>query len=107
MQDSVSVSVPYGSRRIAEPVRTETQPARAAMDRKRNRVGTAGVLGLFAAQVLMATCIAAVALFLPVGVAALTITGVLAAAAAAAGLAGRPQVADLADLAELPDRAHR
>ncbi|MFJ4862244.1 MULTISPECIES: phage holin family protein [unclassified Streptomyces] len=85
------------------------QQARAALDRKHKRFGQgggrfgrAGVLGLFSAQVLMATCIAALALFLPVEVAALTIPGVLAAAAAAAGLAGRKQVADLA---ELPDRA--
>ncbi|MFG2988344.1 phage holin family protein [Streptomyces sp. NPDC048257] len=127
VEDSVSVLVSRASRQLAELVHEEMQLARAEMTRKGKRFGkggglfgTVGVLGLFVTQVLMATCIAAVALVLPVWVAALTITGGLAAAAAAAGLAGKRQAAKAgapipeqaldsvkAGLAEIEEKAHR
>lgn len=53
----------------------------------------ADVLGLFAAQALLATCIAAVALVLPVSTAALAIAGLVAAAAAVTALAGKQRKA--------------
>ncbi|MFF0217732.1 phage holin family protein [Streptomyces vinaceus] len=53
----------------------------------------ADVLGLFAAQALLATCTATLALVLPVSTAALAITGVVAAAAAVTALAGKQRTA--------------
>lgn len=52
-----------------------------------------GVLGLFTAQALLATCLAALALVLPVGVAVFAITGTLAAAGTVTALAGKRQIA--------------
>ncbi|MFD6888131.1 phage holin family protein [Streptomyces sp. NPDC059957] len=103
------------------------QLARAEMTQKGKRYGTgdglfaaAGVLGLFAVQALLATCIATIAVVLPVWAAALAISGVLAAVAAATALVGTRQITQVgapipeqtlasvkADLAEVKERAHR
>ncbi|SBV06078.1 Putative Holin-X, holin superfamily III [Streptomyces sp. MnatMP-M77] len=82
--------------------------------------GTAGLLGILAAQALAVTCIAALALALPVWAAALIVTTGLAAVAGAAALAGKKQIAQAgtpapeetidsvkADLAEVKKKAHR
>ncbi|AWZ06994.1 MULTISPECIES: phage holin family protein [unclassified Streptomyces] len=126
-EDSAGALVSRASRQIAELVREEMQLARAEMTEKGKRYGTggglfaaAGVLGLFAAQALLATCIAALALVLPVWVAALAISGVLAAVATATALVGKRWITQAgapipeqtlnsvkADLAEVKEKAHR
>ncbi|WP_411103171.1 phage holin family protein [Streptomyces sp. cmx-4-9] len=125
--DSVSVLVSRASQQISELVREEMQLARAEMTRKGKRFGKggglfggAGLLGLLAAQALVATCIAALALVLPVWASALIVTAVLALAAAVAAMAGKKQIAKAgspapeqtissvkADLAEIKEKAHR
>ncbi|MFI8260778.1 MULTISPECIES: phage holin family protein [unclassified Streptomyces] len=64
--------------------------ARRAVPYRRHGTGSgpfalfsaAGVVGLFAVEALLATCVAVLALVLPVWTAALAITGVIAAMAA-------------------------
>ncbi|MFE2547491.1 phage holin family protein [Streptomyces sp. NPDC059355] len=99
---SASALVAGTSQRIAKPVRAEVQSAHAETTEKGTRHGTgdgpfalfaaAGVLGLFAAEALMATCVAALALVLPVWTAALAITGVIAAMAAVTAFAGKQRI---------------
>ncbi|GGY89453.1 hypothetical protein GCM10010343_13380 [Streptomyces avidinii] len=98
--DSAGALVSHAFRQTAELVRKEMVLTRAEMTRKGKCYGTGGslfpavgVLGLFTAQALLATCIAALALVLPVGVAAFAITGTLAAAGAVTALAGKRQIA--------------
>ncbi|WP_250292040.1 phage holin family protein [Streptomyces atroolivaceus] len=125
--DSVSVLVSRASQQVSELVREEMQLARAEMTQKGKRYGkggglfgAAGFIGMLAAQALVATCIAALALALPVWASALILTAVLAAVAAAAALAGKKQIAQAgsptpeqtvdsvkADVAEIKEKAHR
>ncbi|MFC8592290.1 phage holin family protein [Streptomyces atroolivaceus] len=125
--DSVSVLVSRASQQVSELVREEMQLARAEMTQKGKRYGkggglfgAAGFIGILAAQALVATCIAALALALPVWASALIVTVVLAAVAAAAALAGKKQIAQAgsptpeqtvdsvkADVAEIKEKAHR
>ncbi|MFD3701481.1 phage holin family protein [Streptomyces sp. NPDC058646] len=127
VEDSAGVLVTRASQQIAELVRQEMQLARAEMTQKGKRYGrggglfaAAGALGLLTAQALLATCIAALALVLPVWVAALAVTGTLAAAAAVTALAGKRQITKAgaplpeqtldsvkADVAEIKEKAHR
>ncbi|MFE5490647.1 phage holin family protein [Streptomyces virginiae] len=125
--ESVSVLVSRASRQISELVREEMQLARAEMTQKGKRFGkggglfgAAGMLGFLAAQALTATCIAALALVLPLWASALIITVALAVVAAVMAMAGKKQVARAgspvptqtidsvkADLAEMREKAHR
>ncbi|MGW1727617.1 phage holin family protein [Streptomyces sp. NPDC002306] len=125
--DSVSVLVSRASQQISDLVREELLLARAEMTRKGKRFGkggglfgAAGLLGLLAAQALIAACIAALALVLPVWASALILTAVLAVVAAVAALIGKKQIAKAgtpvpvqtidsvkADMAEIKERAHR
>ncbi|MFD9336191.1 phage holin family protein [Streptomyces sp. NPDC060028] len=125
--ESVSVLVSRASQQISELVREEMQLARAEMTQKGKRfgkggglVGAGGLLGILAAQALIATCIAALALILPVWASALIVTVVLAVVAAVTAMAGKKQIADAgapvpertidsvkADLAEIKEKAHR
>ncbi|MGW9301941.1 phage holin family protein [Streptomyces cyaneofuscatus] len=126
--DQVGVLVSRASRQISELVREEMQLARSEMTQKGKRFGkggglfgAAGLVSILAAQALVVTCIAALALALPVWTAALIVTAVLAAAAAGvAAVAGKKQIARAgtpapeqtidsvkADLAEVKEKAHR
>ncbi|WP_411103058.1 phage holin family protein [Streptomyces sp. cmx-4-9] len=125
--DSVGVLVSRASQQISELVREELQLARAEMAEKGKRFGLggglfggAGIVGLLAAQALVATGIAALALVLPVWASALILTVVLAAVAAGMALAGKKQIARAgipapeqtiesvkADLAQIKEKAHR
>ncbi|MFJ4840483.1 phage holin family protein [Streptomyces sp. NPDC088746] len=125
--DSLGVLVSRASQQISELVREEMRLARAEMTQKGKRFGKGGglfgaasLIGILAAQALVATCIVALALVLPLWASALVVTAVLAAAAAAAALAGRKQIAEAgspapeqtvgsvkADLAEIKGKAHR
>ncbi|MGW8489090.1 phage holin family protein [Streptomyces sp. NPDC055886] len=125
--EPVGVLVSRASQQISELVREEMQLARSEMAEKGRRFGkggglfgAAGFVGILASQALVATCIAALALALPLWAAALIVTAVLAAVAGAAALAGKKQIARAgtpapeqtidsvkADLAEVKERAHR
>ncbi|MEW1630979.1 phage holin family protein [Streptomyces sp. NPDC089173] len=125
--EQVGVLVARASQQISELVREEMQLARSEMTQKGKRYGkggglfgTAGLVGILAAQALVVTCIAALALVLPVWAAALIVTAVLAAVAGLAALAGKKQIAQAgtpapeqtidsvkADLAEVKEKAHR
>ncbi|MGW0641569.1 MULTISPECIES: phage holin family protein [Streptomyces] len=126
-EEPVGILVSRASQQISELVREEMRLARSEMAEKGKRFGkggglfgTAGIVGILAAQALVATCIAALALALPLWAAALIVTAVLAAVAGAAALAGKKQIARAgtptpeqtidsvkADLAEVKERAHR
>ncbi|MYT18872.1 phage holin family protein [Streptomyces sp. SID7760] len=125
--DSVGVLVSRASQQISELVREEIQLARVEMTQKGKRYGkggglygAAGLVGLLALQALTATCIAALALVLPVWASALIITVVLGVVAGGTALAGKKQIARggspapeqtiasvKADLAEIKEKAHR
>ncbi|WP_328623149.1 phage holin family protein [Streptomyces sp. NBC_00354] len=125
--ESVSVLVSRASQQISELVREEMQLARAEMTHKGKRFGrggglfgAAGLIGILAAQALVATCIAALALILPVWASALILTAVLAVVAAVTAMAGKKQIAEAgapvpeqtidsvkADLTEIKEKAHR
>ncbi|WP_404961707.1 phage holin family protein [Streptomyces sp. 147326] len=125
--DSVGVLVSRASQQISELVREEMQLARAEMAQKGKRYGkggglfgATGIIGLLSLQALTATCIAALALVLPVWVSALIITAVLGMVAGGTALAGKKQIAHAgtpapeqtidsvkADLAEIKEKAHR
>ncbi|MEU6892358.1 phage holin family protein [Streptomyces sp. NPDC046557] len=125
--DSVSVLVSRASQQISELVREEMRLARVEMTQKGKRFGkggglfgAAGLIGVLAAQALVATCIAALALVLPVWAAALIVTAVLGAMAAWAAMSGKKQIAKAgaptpeqtidsvkADVAEIKERAQR
>ncbi|MFB7176208.1 phage holin family protein [Streptomyces sp. NPDC056257] len=99
--ESVSVLVTRASQQISELVRGEMQLARAEMTQKGKRFGkgggffgAAGLIGILAAQALVATCIAALALVLPVWASALILTAVLAVVAAVTALAGKKQISE-------------
>ncbi|MFC8226476.1 phage holin family protein [Streptomyces sp. NPDC057287] len=125
--DQVGVLVSRASQQISELVREEMQLARSEMTQKGKRFGkggglfgAAGLVGILAAQSLVATCIVLLSLALPLWAAALIVTAVLAAVAAAAALAGKKQIdraggpapeqtidSVKADLAEVKEKAHR
>ncbi|MBK3587872.1 phage holin family protein [Streptomyces sp. MBT57] len=125
--EPVGVLISRASQQISELVREEMQLARSEMMQKSKRLGkggglfgAAGLLGILAAQALVVTCLAALALALPVWAAALIVTAVLAAIAGVAALAGKKQLARAgtaapeetidsvkADLAEVKEKAHR
>uniref|UniRef100_A0AAU2JY53 Phage holin family protein n=1 Tax=Streptomyces sp. NBC_00049 TaxID=2903617 RepID=A0AAU2JY53_9ACTN len=125
--ESVSVLVSRASQQISELVREEMQLARAEMTQKGKRFGkggglfgAAGLIGILAAQALVATCIAALSLLLPVWASALILTAVLAVVAAVTAMAGKRQIAEAgalvpeqtidsvkADLAEIKEKTHR
>ncbi|WP_030303351.1 phage holin family protein [Streptomyces katrae] len=125
--ESVSVLVSRASRQISELVREEMQLARAEMTQKGKRfekggglVGAAGLIGILAAQALVAACIAALALILPVWASALIVAAVLAAVAAVTAVAGKKQITEAgapvpgkaidsvkADLAEIKEKVQR
>ncbi|MFD3872670.1 phage holin family protein [Streptomyces sp. NPDC058623] len=124
---SVSVLVSRASQQISELVREEMRLARAEMTEKGKRFGTggglfggAGLLGILAAQALVAAGIAALALVMPWWLSALIVAVVLAATAAVLGLAGKKQIARAvpaapeqtidsvkADVAVIKEKAHR
>ncbi|MDX3539623.1 phage holin family protein [Streptomyces sp. MB09-01] len=126
-EESVSVLVSRASQQISELVREEMHLARAEMAQKGKRFGkggglfgAAGLIGMLAAQALTATCIAALALILPLWAAALIVTAVLALVAAVTAMAGKKQIAEAgapvpeqtmdsvkADLAEIKEKVHR
>ncbi|MFI5860095.1 phage holin family protein [Streptomyces sp. NPDC051546] len=125
--DSVGALVSRASQQMSELVREEMRLARAEMTDKGKHYGksggffgAAGLLGILALQALAATCIAALALVLPVWASALVVTAVLGLGAALAALAGKKQIARAgspapeqtidsvkADLAEIKEKAHR
>ncbi|MFF6909679.1 phage holin family protein [Streptomyces sp. NPDC012389] len=125
--EPVGVLVSRASQQISELVREEMQLARSEMAQKGKRFGkggglfgAAGLVGILAAQALVATCIVALALVLPLWAAALIVTAVLAAVAGVAALAGKKQIdragtpapeqtidSVKADLAEVKEKAHR
>ncbi|MEV6581294.1 phage holin family protein [Streptomyces sp. NPDC051582] len=125
--DSVGALVSRASQQMSELVREEMQLARAEMTQKGKRYGkggglfgAAGIVGFLTLQALVVTCIAALALVLPVWASALIITAVLGMVAGVAALAGRKQIARAgtpapeqtidsvkADLAEIKEKAHR
>ncbi|MEU6867121.1 phage holin family protein [Streptomyces sp. NPDC046876] len=125
--ESVGELVTRASQQISELVREEMQLARAEMTQKGKRYGVggglfggAGLVGVLAAQALVAAAIAALWLVLPVWAAALIIGVLLAAGAAVLALAGKKQVAQAgsrapektidsikADVAEIKEKTHR
>ncbi|MFI8962783.1 phage holin family protein [Streptomyces sp. NPDC053493] len=125
--DSVGELVTRASQQMSELVREEMQLARAEMTEKGRRYGWggglfggAGLVGVLAAQTLVAAAIAALTLVLPVWASALIIGAALAAVAAVLAVAGRKQVARAgspapektidsvkADVAEIKEKAHR
>ncbi|MFF3674604.1 phage holin family protein [Streptomyces sp. NPDC002120] len=125
--DSVGVLVSRASQQMSALVREEMQLARAEMTQKSKRYGkggglfgTAGIVGILALQALAASCIAALALVLPVWASAVVITAVLGIVAGGTALAGKKQIARAgtpapeqtidsvkADLAEIKEKAHR
>ncbi|MFD6877100.1 MULTISPECIES: phage holin family protein [unclassified Streptomyces] len=124
---SVSELVSRASQQISELVREEMRLARAEMTQKGKRFGTggglfggAGLLGILAAQALVAAGIAALALVLPWWLSALILAVVLAATAAVLAMAGKKQIARAvppapeqtidsvkADVAAIREKAHR
>ncbi|WP_030208753.1 phage holin family protein [Streptomyces sp. NRRL S-87] len=125
--ESVGELVTQASQQLSELVRTEMQLARVEMTQKGKRYGVggglfggAGLIGVLAAQALVAAAIAALSLVLPVWAAALISTVVLAGVAAVLAVAGKKQVARAgsptpektidnvkADVAEIKEKAHR
>ncbi len=119
--------VTRASQQISELVREEMRLARAEMTQKGKRYGLggglfggAGLVGVLAAQALVAAAVAALALVLPLWASALIIGAALAAVAALLGLAGRKQVTRAgsptpektidsvkADVAAIKEKAHR
>ncbi|MFF8772403.1 phage holin family protein [Kitasatospora sp. NPDC015120] len=125
--ESVGALVTRASQQISELVREEMQLARVEMTQKGKRYGLggglfggAGLVGVLAAQALLAAAIAALALVLPWWASALLVGAVLAGVAAVLAVAGKKQVARAgspapektidsvkADVAEIKEKAHR
>ncbi|MET9378560.1 phage holin family protein [Streptomyces sp. NPDC003035] len=125
--ESVGDLVSRASQQLSELVREEMQLARAEMTQKGKRFGVggglfggAGLVGILAAQALVAGAIAALALLLPVWASALIIAALLAAVAAVMAATGKKQIAKAgtpapeqaiagvkADVAEIKEKAHR
>ncbi|MFJ9574960.1 phage holin family protein [Streptomyces sp. NPDC101191] len=125
--EPVGELVRRASQQVSELAREEMRLAAAEMAQKGKRYGVggglfggAGLVGVLAAQALVAGAIAALALVLPVWAAALIVAVLLATAAAVLAAVGRKQVAKAgtpapektidsikADVAEIKERAHR
>ncbi|KUN74066.1 hypothetical protein AQJ46_00245 [Streptomyces canus] len=119
--------VQRASQQLSQLVRDEMRLAQAEMTEKGKRFGKggglfggAGLVGVLTLQALVATVIAALSLAVDVWVAALIVTGVLAAVTALMAALGKQQVSKAsppapeqtadsvkADMAEIKERAQR
>ncbi|MFG2557099.1 phage holin family protein [Streptomyces sp. NPDC048581] len=126
-QESVGDLVQRASQQLSQLVRDEMRLAQAEMTEKGKRFGKggglfggAGLMGVLTLQALVATVIAALSLSMDVWVAALIVTGVLAAVTALMAALGKQQVSKAspatpertvdsvkADVAEIKERAQR
>src|ERR1044072_94267 len=126
-QEPVGDLVQRASQQLSQLVRDEMRLAQAEMTEKGKRFGKggglfggAGLVGVLTLQALVATVIAALSLAVDVWVAALIVTGVLAAVTALMAALGRQQVSEAsppapeqtvdsvkADMAEIKERAQR
>ncbi|MFD3498142.1 phage holin family protein [Streptomyces sp. NPDC058676] len=108
-QEPVSDLVQLASRQLSQLVRDEMRLAQAEMTEKGKRFGKggglfggAGLMGVLTLQALAATAIAALSLAMDVWVAALIVTGVLAAVTAVMAALGKQQIGKASPLA--PER---
>ncbi|WP_329402916.1 phage holin family protein [Streptomyces virginiae] len=126
-EESVGDLVSRASQQISELAREEMQLARAEMTQKGKRFGVggglfggAGLVGILAAQALVAAMITALTLLLPLCASALIIAALLAVIAAVMTAAGKRQIAKAgtpapektiesvkADVAEIKEASHR
>ncbi|MFE9443412.1 phage holin family protein [Streptomyces sp. NPDC006602] len=126
-QEPVGDLVQRASQQLSQLVRDEMRLAQAEMTEKGKRFGKggglfggAGLMGVLTLQALVATVIAALSLAMDVWVAALIVTGVLAAVTAVMAALGKQQVSKAspptpertvdsvkADAAEIRERAQR
>ncbi|MEU0206673.1 phage holin family protein [Streptomyces canus] len=126
-QEPVGDLVQRASQQLSQLVRDEMRLAQAEMTEKGKRFGKggglfggAGLMGVLTLQALVATVIAALSLAVDVWVAALIVTGVLAAVTALMAALGKQQVSKAsppapeqtvdsvkADMAEIKERAQR
>ncbi|GAA4029902.1 MULTISPECIES: phage holin family protein [Streptomyces] len=126
-QEPVGDLVQRASQQLSQLVRDEMRLAQAEMTEKGKRFGKggglfggAGLMGVLTLQALVATVIAALSLAMDVWVAALIVTGVLAAVTALMAALGKQQVSKAspptpqrtvdrvkADAAEIKERAQR
>ncbi|MFF0084757.1 phage holin family protein [Streptomyces canus] len=126
-QEPVGDLVQRASQQLTQLVRDEMRLAQAEMTEKGKRFGKggglfggAGLVGVLTLQALVATVIAALSLAVDVWVAALIVTGVLAAVTALMAALGKQQVSKAsppapeqtvdsvkADMAEIKERAQR
>ncbi|MER7564289.1 phage holin family protein [Streptomyces sp. NPDC048523] len=126
-QEPVGELVQRASQQLSQLVRDEMRLAQAEMTEKGKRFGKggglfggAGLMGVLTLQALVATVIAALSLVMDVWLAALIVTGVLAAVTALMAVLGKQQVRKAsppmpekavdgvkADVAEIKERAQR
>ena len=126
-QEPVGDLVQRASQQLSELVRDEMRLAQAEMTQKGKRFGTggglfggAGLVGVLTLQALVATVIAALSLSLDVWLAALIVTGVLAAVTALMAVLGKQQISKAAppkpeqtmdsvkaDMTEIKEKAQR
>ncbi|MFG2729883.1 phage holin family protein [Streptomyces canus] len=126
-QEPVSELVQRASQQLSQLVRDEMRLAQAEMTEKGKRFGKggglfggAGLVAVLTLQALVATVIAALSLVMDVWVAALIVTGVLAAVTALMAALGKQKVSKAspptpertvdsvkADVAEIKERAQR
>jgi hypothetical protein len=126
-QEPVGDLVQRASRQLSQLVRDEMRLAQAEMTEKGKRFGRggglfggAGLMGVLTLQALVATVIAVLSLAMDVWVAALIVTGVLAAVTALMAALGKRQISQAspprpeqtmesvkADMAEIKEKAHR
>ncbi|MFF9340730.1 MULTISPECIES: phage holin family protein [unclassified Streptomyces] len=127
VEASVGELVTRASQQVSELVREEVELAKAEMSRKGRRYGVggglfggAGLVGVLAAQALVAAAVAALAMVLPLWASALVVGAVLALVAAVMATAGKKQIDKAgsiaprrtidsvkADVAEIKEKAHR
>lgn len=126
-QEPVGDLVQRASQQLSQLVRDEMRLAQAEMTEKGKRFGRggglfggAGLMGVLTLQALIATVIAVLSLAMEVWVAALIVTGVLAAVTALMAALGKQQVSKAsppapeqtvdsvkADVAQIKERAQR
>ncbi|MDO0932901.1 phage holin family protein [Streptomyces sp. DG2A-72] len=126
-QEPVGDLVQRASQQLSQLVRDEMRLAQAEMTEKGKRFGKggglfggAGLVGVLTLQALVATVIAAMSLAMDVWVAALIVTGVLAAITALMAALGKQQISKAspptpeqtmdsvkADVSEIKERAQR
>ncbi|MGV9455052.1 phage holin family protein [Streptomyces sp. NPDC003635] len=126
-QEPVGELVQRASQQLSQLVRDEMRLAQAEMTEKGKRFGKggglfggAGLVGVLTLQALVATVIAALSLAMDVWVAALIVTGVLAAVTALMAALGKQQIGKAsppkpertmdsvkADVAEIKEKAQR